>query len=99
MRRNTFQNRTLELVLKNKKFENDYELIEGMIVDYYLPQSNTVIVSIPTFMIDNTNEYERGYSRTRDLILKKSKANPKILKVNIVAMRKAPKDYFEKLFK
>lgn len=37
MRQNTIQNRTIEALLKGRKFEHNAEIIEGLIVDYYLP--------------------------------------------------------------
>lgn len=50
-------------------------------------------------MMDYTYDNERGYSRARDLILKGSKVDPKVIKINVAHMNNSPTLYLKKLFK
>jgi hypothetical protein len=99
MRSGTLQNRTVELMFKGKRYQTNFEITEGLLVDYYLPQSNAAVVSLQTFMMDNTYEQERGYSRARDLILRQLPQPPKVIKINLNSLKNSPRQYLEKLFK
>jgi hypothetical protein len=58
---------------KLKPIEN-YEK-DGLIVEYYVPKSNTVVVSLHSYYLSSSRE-ENGFSKMRDLIIKQVLSDP-----------------------
>lgn len=57
-----------------EKYERD-----GLVVDYYIPKTNTVVVALNSYYLSTTHQ-ETGFSKMRDTIIKRLFDNPTMIK-------------------